>query len=102
MRSDVISLLSMSRTQNSFGGWEETPVSVQIPCRVESVSRTEFFEAAKAGMRPEWRFTVFSGDYHGETECDYKGSAYSIYRTFHGEGDFVELYVQAKVGVTHG
>lgn len=102
MRSDIISLVSVTREQNSFGGWTETQTSRVVPCAVESVNRSEFFEAAKVGMRPEWRFTVFGGDYQGETECEYQGKAYSVYRTYHADGDYIELYVQAKVGVTNG
>lgn len=102
MRSTFINLRSVTRTQNAFGGWTETPVSRTVPCKVESVTRAEFFEAAKAGLRPQWRFTVFGGDYHGETEIEYQGKAYAIYRTYQAEGDYLELYVEAKVGVTNG
>lgn len=102
MRSDVLVLVSVTRTQNEFGGWVETPAARQVPCRVDSVTRAEFFDAAAIGLKPEWRFTVFSGDYSGEIECMYQGKPYSIYRTYHADGDYMELYVEAKAGVTHG
>lgn len=102
MRSDTIDLISVTRTQNAFGGWEETQTTSTVPCKVDSVTRAEFFDAAKIGLKPEWRFTVFSGDYSGETECLYGGKQYSIYRTYHADGDYMELYVEAKAGVTNG
>lgn len=102
MRSDVVELISATRTQNSFGGWVETLTSKEVPCKVSSVTRAEFFDAAKIGLRPEWRLTVFAGDYDGETTCRFRGKVYGIYRTYLAEGDYMELYVEGKAGVTDG
>lgn len=102
MRSDVIELVTVTRTQNDIGAWAETVTRRQVMCKVESVTRAEFFDAAQTGLKPEYRFTVFAGDYTGELEAVYNGTVYSIYRTYHGTGDQVELYVESKAGVTHG
>lgn len=102
MRSDVIQLVTLSRTQNAFGGWAETVTLRQVMCKVESVTRAEFFSAAQTGLKPEYRFTLFAGDYGGETECVYNDVRYAVYRTYHGAGDIVELYVETKAGVTNG
>lgn len=102
MRSDVIELVSATRTQDVNGEWQETTVSRQIFCQVSSVSASEFFEAAKIGLRPDYRFTVFAGDYNGETELTYNGVAYSIYRTYNNTTDRLELYAETKAGVTNG
>lgn len=103
MRSDIAELISITNTPNEFGGWEEASVLRRpVFCKIESVTRAEFFEAAKTGLKPEFRIVVFSGDYNGETECIYNGKTYSIYRTYHGNGDDVELYVEEKAGVTNG
>lgn len=101
-KSDTISLVTVTRTQNAFGGWVETVTPRQVICRVESISRAEFFEAAKLGLKPEYRFVVFFADYDGETECEYSGKLYSIYRVYHRDTDYIELYAEAKVGVTDG
>lgn len=101
-RSNVITLLSYQRTQDATGVWrngEET--QRDIFCQVDSVSRAEFFAAGQNGLRPEYRITVFFGDYQGETRLIFEGVTYSVYRTYHARTDVLELYVQREVGV-HG
>lgn len=102
MRSDVIKLVGVSRVQNAIGVWVETPTERQVFCQVTSVSASEFFEAAKIGLRPDYRFTIFAGDYQGETELIYNGVHYSIYRTYNNTTDRLELYAETKAGVTNG
>lgn len=101
-RSSVITLVSRTKTQDANGVWragEETRRDVY--CQVESVSRAEFYAGGENGMRPEYRFTMFFGDYQGEQRVIYNGVAYAVYRTYHGRTDDLELYVQREVGV-HG
>lgn len=101
-RSNVITLLSNTRSQDATGVWrdgEET--QREIFCQVDSVSRAEFFAAGQSGLRPEYRFTVFFVDYQGETRLIYNGARYAVYRTYHARTDELELYVQREVGV-HG
>jgi hypothetical protein len=98
----VITLLSNTRSQDATGVWrdgEET--KREIFCQVDSVSRAEFFAAGQSGLWPEYRFTVFFGDYQGETRLLYNGARYAVYRTYHARTDELELYVQREVGV-HG
>ena len=49
-------------------------------------------------MRPEYRFTVFFGDYAGEKTVIYNGVKYTVYRTYHARTDELEIYVQKDVG----
>lgn len=101
-RSNVITLLSYEKSQDATGVWrrgEET--RREIFCQVDSVSRAEFFAAGQSGLRPEYRFTVFFGDYQGETRLIFEGVTYAVYRTYHARTDELELYVQREVGV-HG
>ena len=44
--------------------------------------------------------TVPFVDYRGETEADYRGQRYSIYRTYPvNDGWDIELYLEVKSGV---
>lgn len=97
-RSEVITLLSTQKTQNQYGVWVETLQSKNVFCQVDSVTRQEFFEGGRNGLNPEYRFTMFFGDYNGERELIYKSNTYSVYRTFHGRTDTIELYVERKGG----
>jgi hypothetical protein len=97
-RSDVIKLISKTKTQDDNGIWQQTLVYKDVFCNVSSVSSTEFFEGGRNGLNPEYRMTVFYGDYSGESELEYKGKTYAIYRTYQGATDALELYVERKGG----
>ena len=51
---------------------------------------------------PEYKFTMFAGDYNRETELIYDGEPYAIYRSYHGQNDTVELYAERKGGTNGG
>lgn len=118
---DVITLVSYIKQKDDYGVDRDVPVTRDVLAQVHSTTRAEFFEAGRNGLNPAFMFTVFAGDYAGETECRYNGDQYSIYRTYisHGEektqisknknrisyrpyhtprSDYVELYVERKGG----
>lgn len=98
-RSNVITLVSFARTQDANGVWRDgTETTRDVFCQVDSVSRAEFFAGGQSGLKPEYRFTMFFGDYNGEKTVIYDGVRYSVYRTFHARTDDLELYVAKDVG----
>ena len=97
-RSDVLTLISSTQTQDKFGVWKETLVKRDVFCQVDSVTRAEFFDGGRNGLNPQFRFTVFAADYNDEETCVYKGKAYGIYRTFQPRTDVLELYAERKGG----
>ena len=97
-RSEVITLLAATKQQNDYGVWVETLSNRDVFCQVDSVSRAEFFDGGRNGLNPEFRMTLFAGDYQGERLLLYKQSTYSVYRTYQGRNDTVELYVERKGG----
>jgi SPP1 family predicted phage head-tail adaptor len=97
-RSEIITLLNESKTQDENGVWHKTLTEKQVFCQVDSVTRSEFFEAGRNGLNPEYRFTIFFGDYDGQREVRYKGKTYAVYRTYHARTDVLELYAERKGG----
>lgn len=97
-RSDVITLIGTTETQDVYGVWREENTQHEIFCQVGSVSASEFFEGGRNGLNPEFRFTVFFGDYNGEKTLIYNNQSYAIYRTYHGKNDRLELYAERKGG----
>lgn len=97
-RSDIIFLISVTRQKDSNGLWVETEEKRQVYCQVDSIRQSEFFEAGRNGLNPEYRFTMFSGDYNGETIVEYHDQTYSVYRTYLTRSDNIELYVERKGG----
>jgi SPP1 family predicted phage head-tail adaptor len=97
-RSDVINLISITQQQDEYGQWVDTPTSKQVFCQVESVGQREFFEAGRNGLNPQFKFTLFGGDYNNEPLVEYQGNQYSVYRTYLTKSDKMELYVERKGG----
>lgn len=124
-KSDVITLFSADKTQDENGVWRDViqywtnetgenivteedekilfldGVTVRartVFCNVNSVTRSEFFEAGRNGLNPEFVFTLFFGDYEGEHTLIYNGLAYAVYRTYRGRNDTLELYAERKGG----
>jgi len=97
-RSDILTLVKAENTQNAFGVWEQTLTERDVFCAVRSVTQTEFFEGGRNGLNPAFQFTLFFGDYEGETVVKYKGSTYAVYRTYIGLNDTIELYAERKGG----
>ena len=97
---DVITLISGTKVQDDYGRWGiADPTEKELLCQVRSITRQEFFEAGRSGLNPAYEFVIFAGDYDGEILCRYRGSQYSIYRTYHVPGtDYLELYVERKGG----
>lgn len=94
----MITLISSTNTQDDFGVWRLTRTEHDVFAQVDSVTRAEFFEGGRNGLNPEFKFTMFAGDYNREIELIYNGDRYSIYRSYHGRNDKVELYAERKGG----
>lgn len=97
-RSNVISLISETKTKNTLGIYSTSYSYKDVFCNVSSVSAQEFFEGGRSGFNPSYRMTLFFGDYEGEEMLEYNGATYAIYRTFIKGTDTIELYVERKGG----
>ena len=102
-RSDVINLIGIEWRNDDNG--VPRPVQTEsrtVMCQADSVSRNEFFEGGRNGLNPELVFRVFFADYRQESELEYKGDRYAVYRTYRGSGDLIELYAERKGGTNGG
>lgn len=97
-KSDVITLITQSRTQNDYGVWETTETTSDIYAQVESVSQSEFFEGGRNGLNPAYKFIVYAFEYNGETIISYNNERFGVYRTYRTKTDMLELYVERKGG----
>ena len=97
-RSDVVTLYADSISYDAYGVAKKTRTAKDVFCNVSYVSRNEFFEGGRSGLNPEFRITMFFGDYNGEQVVGYKGRLYSVYRVYQGKTDTIELYVERQGG----
>lgn len=98
MRDDVAYLISTQITEDEIGNQIEQEVPKEVFCTMESVSQSEFFQAAQNGLKPQLKITISEFDYSGETVIEYH-KRYSIYRTFLRNDERIELYLTEKAGV---
>lgn len=63
-------------------------------CKLESVSRSEFYQAQATDLRPELVFVLADYyDYEGEFLCIFEGTWYRVIRTYRN-GQELEIIVQ--------
>lgn len=96
--TDVITLVTQTITADKYGNEVATETERTVYCEVDSISQTEFYAAANTELNPEYKFTIFFGDYEGEEVVVFNGARYSVYRTYR-TGDNLELYAERKIGV---
>ena len=102
-KSDVIKLIKVTNTKDSAGVQRTVYGEPRtVMCQVDRVTRSEFFDAGRNGLNPEFVFRVFFADYEGERLLEYNGKRYGIYRTFNNGSDEVELYAERKGGTNGG
>lgn len=108
-RSNVVILISKAYSQDSIGQYTATETYSKIFCRVRSVSANEWFSGGQNGLNPQYQITVLRNEYSGQSELNIGGTIvngqlsggtrYSIYRTYTGTGDTMDLYAELKAGV---
>lgn len=112
-RSDVISLISTTYTQDAVGQLIPTEVSRTVFCNLRSVTRAEWAAAGQNGLKAELVATMFAPDYNGEEIAEISlvspepGSVpisvrFGVYRTYLDRNEQIELYLEKKAGVTNG
>ena len=91
MRADVIDLIT--ETASAHGVHQAvTETARTVYCTVQSVRRSEFYNAMNAGVRPEWVFVLaLAEDYQGERIVRYKGQKLRVVRTYVNEEDGIEI-----------
>ena len=94
----VITLMTSVVTRDKYGVEGETFTPRDVFCKVDSITRAEFYQAGRNGLNPEFKFTIFAEDYQGERVCKYNDASYAIYRTYRTDNDYMELYVQREGG----
>lgn len=95
-RSTVIYLVSEVVQSDEYGVQRTTQTKRKVFCDVTSVSLTEWSEGGRLGLNPEYRIRMFSPDYKGEQLLIYNDRMYTIYRTYLGRNEVIDLYVQRR------
>lgn len=98
-KSRVLTLIGVFYAPDAIGQLVPEEIRREVFCNLSSVSASEWFEAGRAGLKAEYRATIFAPDYGGETIAELDGVRYGIYRTYVGRDEALELYLERKAGV---
>lgn len=101
-RSDVIKLIKENYEADKIGQRISKESERTVFCNVKSITRQEFFEAGRNGLKPALTFEIFAYDYDGEKIIEYQGRRYGVYRTYRGKHDKMDLYTEEKAGLKNG
>lgn len=82
MMNDELTLIKTTQTENDMGDVIDSQERITVLCEVESVTRNEFYNAAKVDMQPEIVFVINRYDYNGESEVEYEGQLYDVIRSY--------------------
>lgn len=93
-----VKLIATTTTQNDFGALVVSETERDVMCEVKSVSMTEFYQAAQAGLSASQVFVTHPANYSGERILEYNGERYAITRTYQANADRLEIYTGEKVG----
>lgn len=94
IRASVVTLIKT--LPDPVGVYEAPPiVETELYCDVESVKRSEFYEARNHGLKPEWVLVLSDyADYDGQTVCKFEGAYYNIIRTYTRNDHAIELTIE--------
>ena len=91
MRADVIDLITENASAHGVHA-AVTETARTVYCTVQSVSRSEFYNALNAGVQPEYVFHLaLAEDYQGERVVRYKGQKFRVVRTYMTADDGIEI-----------
>ena len=100
--NDVIKLQATTYTTDAYGNEIPETVSRQVFCDVQSVTRSEWYDASQQGLRLSCVFRISNYvDYRGEPTVlytDWTGQEceYTVVRTYRS-GDAIELTCAERV-----
>lgn len=105
MMDDVLDLIEVTYENDEEGNPKPKENPRTVFCQVSSVGRSEFYQAAQAGLHPEYVFSIANfKDYHGERfvrYMDWLGESHDLYVTriyLVPNSDAVELTCEERIG----
>lgn len=66
-------------------------VKTTLLCRKKSITRSEFYQARQAGMRPSLILNIHSFEYENQEFAEFEGRRYRIEKTYQIDAKTLEL-----------
>jgi len=94
-----LTLISQTYTEDEIGNQIPAETETVVLCGVKSIGRTEFYNAAATGLRPEVIFVVHGYEYNGEQKVIFEGVGYEVMRSYAIDFEETEITCQKMIGV---
>lgn len=69
----------------------------RVSAQWDGIKRSEFYQAAAAGLKPELIFRIYERCYGGERYLEHKGVRYRVLRTYPLTGERIEIVVTSDL-----
>lgn len=98
-----LTLISTDITYDDIGNPIETPIEIEILCDMKSIGRTEFYNAAANGLKPEYILVVHPYEYNGESYIEFSENEkpkqkYKVIKTYKKNFEELELTCEKVAG----
>ncbi|HEM4977767.1 TPA: phage head closure protein [Streptococcus suis] len=72
-------------------------VKTVLLCRKKSITRSEFYQANQAGIRPSLVVDIHSFEYDNQELAEFEGKRYRILKTYPADLETLELTLMEKL-----
>lgn len=100
MISGIAKLVNETITYDEIGNPISAETYTEVFVTERAITRQEWSDAGRQGLNPAIELVTPFMNYSGQTQVEYNGERYSVYRTYRRYDD-IELYLEKKGG-TYG
>lgn len=94
-----VKLIKRVITYGSLRQEQFTETFSEVYAQIDSITRDEWYNAGKNGIKATYRVTVYLFEYANETIVEVNGERLSVYRTYViPNTDEIELYLETQGG----
>lgn len=92
-----LTLVSKNVNYDDYGNPIVTENKINILCKKKSIGRTEFYDAATEGMKPEVIFVIHGYEYNNQQKIEFEGTTYKVLKTYSVDFEEIELTCEKDV-----
>lgn len=98
MRTEELTLIKKTFESDLIGNQIEKTQESIVFCEVKSISRTEFYQAAQSGMKPQAAFIIYGFEYDNQESVRHNGIEYKVIKTYKINDNDLELTCEKVIG----